>query len=204
MSFTEVLSSGDPRAKQFDAAKRDEILGLIKRGTFKLVLRVEHENPNVIPARFFLAIKNTGTDKEALKARFVLGDHRDRGKRSLLHNETTLKQSSVRLLLALRAVLGFDLWTMDVRQASLRAASNLKRDVFIRHNEIELTQDELLQIIKPLYGLSDAGDYWAETLVQHHIRALRMSQATADFSLFFRVIAGELEGLSGTHVDDLL
>jgi Reverse transcriptase (RNA-dependent DNA polymerase) len=76
--------------------------------------------------------------------------------------------------------------------------------VFIRPNELELAQDKLLQVFKPLYGLSDSGDYWAETLVQHHIRALRMSQATAEFSLFFKTIAGELSGISGTHVEDLL
>jgi hypothetical protein len=74
--------------------------------------------------------------------------------------------------------------------------------VRVTHNK--LMQDELLQVIKPLYGLSDSGDYWAETVVQHHLRALRMSQPTADFSLFFRIVAGELAGLSGTHVDDLL
>jgi hypothetical protein len=204
VSFTEVLSHNDPRARQFDNAKREEILGLIQRGTFKLVLRSEQANPNVLPARFVLAIKNGGTDQEILKARFVLGGHKDRDKMNLVHNATTLKQSSVRLLLALSAVLGFELWTMDVRQAYLQAASNLKRDVFIRPHELELSQDELLQVIKPLYGLSDSGDYWSETLVKHHLRALHMSQATADFSLFFRTLAGDLTGLSGTHVDDLL
>jgi hypothetical protein len=47
MSFTELLSPGDPRAKQFAAAKRDEILGLINRGTFKLVLRAELKVPTL-------------------------------------------------------------------------------------------------------------------------------------------------------------
>jgi hypothetical protein len=52
---------------------------------------------------------------------------------------------------------------MDVRQAYLQAASDLKRYIFIRPDVLELTQDELLQVIKPLYGLSDSGDYWVET-----------------------------------------
>jgi hypothetical protein len=63
------------------------------------------------------------------------------------------------LLLALSAVLGFEIWSMDVRQAYLQAASDLKRDIFIRPDVLKLTQDELLQVIKPLYGLSDSGEY---------------------------------------------
>jgi hypothetical protein len=204
ISFTEVLSHGDPRSLKFDDAKRDEILGLIKRGTFKLVLRSELNDPNIVPSRFVLAVKDSGTDQEVLQERFVLGGHRDRDRRNLVQSATTLKQSSVRLLLALSALPGFEIWRMDVRKAYLQAASDLKRDIFIRPDVLELTQDELLKVIKPLYGLSDSGDYWAETLVQHHLRDLRTSQATADFSLFFRIVAGELAGLSGTHVDDLL
>jgi hypothetical protein len=74
----------------------------------------------------------------------------------------------------------------------IHAASNLKRDLFIRPDELVLAQDEFLKVVKILYGLNDSGEYWAETLGQHHIRALRMSQATADSSLFFKTIAGEL------------
>jgi hypothetical protein len=104
--ITEVLSPGDLREKRFDSAKRDEILGLINRNTFRLVSRSGEKNPNIVPGRFVLAIKNPGTDKEFLKARFVLGGHRDLEKRSIVHNSTTIKQSSVRLLLALTATLG--------------------------------------------------------------------------------------------------
>jgi hypothetical protein len=93
---------------------------------------------------------------------------------------------------------------MDVGQAYLQAASNLKRDVFIHPDELELAQDELLKVVKPRYGLSDSGDYWAETLVHHHIWALRMSQETAIVLLFFGTVAGELAGISSTRADDLL
>jgi hypothetical protein len=71
----------------FDQAKRDEIMGLIERGTFKLVRRKNAGlHSNIVPGRFVLSIKaadgsasgNSGS--EILKARFVLGGHRDRGK----------------------------------------------------------------------------------------------------------------------------
>ena len=61
--FTEIICERDPQVKQFDEAKRNEIPGLIKRGTFKIVLREEiGDNPNIIASRFVLAIKKYGTD----------------------------------------------------------------------------------------------------------------------------------------------
>jgi len=69
---------------------------------------------------------------------------------------------------------------------------------------MELSADELVQVIRPLYGLSESGDYWHETLTRHHINDLKMTQATGDFSLFFRRLSGRLVALSGTYVDDML
>jgi len=117
--FTEVIDPSDPRSALFSDAKRREIEGLIDRGTFPIVLQrdVEYE-PNIIPSRFVLAIKKADDGTEAYKARFVLGGHRDKENRSLVHNATTLKQSSIRLLVALATTFGF-----DINQAYLQSAS---------------------------------------------------------------------------------
>jgi len=61
-----------------------------------------------------------------------------------------------------------------------------------------------LQVVKPLYGLSDAGDYWGETIKEHHLQELNMEQSSGDFSLFVKRIADGLVGLSGTYVDDIM
>jgi hypothetical protein len=168
------------------------------------VSRSGEKNPNIVPGRFVLAIKNPGFDKKFLKALFVLGGHRKREKRSIVLNSTTIKQSSVRLLLALTATLGFNIWTIEVNQAYLQAAVDLQRKIFTKPDVLRLGEDELLQVIKPLYGLSGSGDYSAETLSAHHIADLRMTQATADFSLFFKSLGGRLIGASGAHVDDMI
>ena len=203
--FTEVIHPKDPRAASFDQAKRDEIEGLIERGTFRLVLRADTERTaNIIPSRFVLAIKTSDDGTEVYKARFVLGGHRDKEKSSLVHNATNLRASSIRMLVALATAFGFDIWSTDINQAYLQSASELKRDVFIKPNMLELGTDELIQIVKPLYGLPESEDYWGETLTRHHLDQLRMQQAEEDFSLFFYHIGRTLAGLSGTYVDDIL
>jgi hypothetical protein len=69
------------------------------------VLREEiGPDPNIIPSRFVLAIKRKDDGSEIYKARSFLGGHRDRGKRSVVHSATIMKQSSIRLMLALAAI----------------------------------------------------------------------------------------------------
>jgi hypothetical protein len=68
---------------------------------------------------------------------------------------------------------------------------------------MKLPPDELLQVVKPLYGLADSGDYWHETLTAHHITKLLMEQSTGEYSFLFRKKDKELYGMSGTHVDDI-
>lgn len=69
---------------------------------------------------------------------------------------------------------------------------------------MNLAVDEFIEIILPLYGLTESGNYWCETFGSFHLHDLRMSQAIGDFSLFFRREADKLVAFSGTHVDDTL
>jgi Reverse transcriptase (RNA-dependent DNA polymerase) len=202
--FTEVISNNDPRASQFDEAKRQEIMTLIDRGTFRLAVTEElPEKHNVVPSRYVLSIKkNGGTD--VLKARLVLGGHRDRDRNQLVHRSTTLKQQGVRVLLAVAAIFSFDVIAADVVQAYLQSAEDLHRDVFVRSDCIALNPGELFRVIKPLYRLSDSGDYWDTMFADHHLVDLGMKQTTGDFSLFFKRIKGKVIGMSGSYVDDVI
>jgi hypothetical protein len=72
--------------------------------------------------------------------------------------------------MAVAAAFGFDVWSEDIRQAYLQAAEPLLRDVYIRPPSMSLGTRELLKFLRPLYGLSESGDYLAETLQDHHLR----------------------------------
>jgi hypothetical protein len=80
----------------------------------------------------------------------------------------------------------------------------LQKEIFLKTDAMELGPNEFLQLVLPLYGLSESGDYWNETLANHHLQRLQFTQSRVDFSLFFKTVGGRLCGLSGCYVDDLL
>lgn len=62
----------------------------------------------------------------------------------------------------------------------------------------------MLRLIKPLYGLADAGYYWFSTPFRHLKTDLYMYQSLPDQALFFKESEGSLIGLTGTYVDDTI
>lgn len=206
VNWTEVLKKSDPRysSPEMLEATRAEMVNLIKRGTFSLVVLPDDHRENVIPTKFVLALKHTTTGEITHKARFVLGGHRDRMKSSMVHTASTMTQTSVRLLLALAAAFNLDVWTEDVQQAFLQSASNLQPRIFIKPDMLQLGHNEFLQLLLPLYGITEAGDYWGETLSDHCLSRAKLAQTPGDLSLFYRRMGRDLCALSGNYVDDLL
>jgi hypothetical protein len=202
--ITEVLSPNDPRKSLFGPAISKEMNGLIDRGTFQLCLRSETDPiASVLSSRFLLSIKRADDGEEIYKARLVVGGHMDKSKNSLIHKSNSTAQTSIRMLLATALIFGFRLWSMDVTQAYLQSAKPLLRDVYLKPDVLQLSQDELIRRLKPLYGLGDSGDYWHTTITGFHL-SLRFSHSAGDFALYFRRIEYRLIGLSSTFVDDLL
>lgn len=92
--LTEIISIKDPRARsrEMTQAKKDEIRGLLDRGTFSVLLREEiPQDANVLPGRF----KSAEDGKIKFKARYVSGGHRDRIKDLIVHSGATLQPQSI-------------------------------------------------------------------------------------------------------------
>ena len=87
--ITEIIPQKDPRSQtpEMQKAKLDEIRNLMKRGTFKVVLKEDiPDDANVLPGRFVLALKSDIDGKIIHKARFVIGGHRDKLKNFMVHS----------------------------------------------------------------------------------------------------------------------
>ena len=157
-------------------------------------------------ARFVLAIKSNADGQIKYKARYVIGGHRDRLKQYLVHGAQALQASSARLILAIAAIHDLAVWSCDVKLAYLQSAEPLTRRVFIKNPapEFKLEPHECFELLRPLHGLSDAGDLWHKTLHSHLVNDLHLTPTKTDPSLYFAYANGELTGLSGFYVDDLL
>lgn len=79
------------------------------------------------------------------------------------------------------------------------------RDVYVRPpRKFQLAHNQLPSLLKRLYGLTYAGDYWHNTVSRHLRSDLNMAPITGYLSLFSRAIRGRLSGLVGSYVDDTL
>lgn len=206
--LTEVLQPNDERCESeaFDLAKAKEIIGLLEKGAFRVVLREDiGEDANILGGRFVLTIKHKDTENELFKARFVVQGHLDREKELLVHASTTASQQAIRLLVSLATIFGFKLWSQDMTLAYIQGADKILRKIYIKGKpEFQLAPNQLLEILRPLYGLADSGDYWHATFLKHLKKDLGMHSTACDLSLFFKQLSGTLHGIVATHVDDTL
>ena len=131
---------------------------------------------------------------------------RDKLKDLIVHSTATLQPQSVPMLLAIAAIFGFDIWTADMTQAYLQASEPIGRDIFIKRttSEFEIYPDQCLQVLRPLYGICDAGDPWHTTIDKHHREEMGMEQLKTDSALYYQQGQKKLEGMSGFYVDNLL
>lgn len=78
------------------------------------------------------------------------------------------------------------------------------RDVYVRPpQESQLVTNQFMKLLKPLYGMTDTGDYWNN----YFLASTQRTQYGTDhggYESFLRVIRVRLSGLVGSHVDDTL
>lgn len=107
------------------------------------------------------------------------------------------------LLVSLAAIMGFSLWSQDILQGDIQGAKLLLRMVNIRAApEFQVISNQPLQILKPLYGLSNAGDNWHATFARHLASYLGMAPISRNLLCYARMTRGALSGFLATHVDD--
>jgi len=78
------------------------------------------------------------------------------------------------------------LYSRDITQAYVQSLTTLNRDFFIRPPpDLGLQPGSILQVLKPLYGIPEAGNHWFNTYHRYHTDDLGLTQSTFDPCLLF-------------------
>ncbi|KDN62827.1 putative conserved hypothetical protein [Colletotrichum sublineola] len=133
--------------KPFKHAVKLKINTLIARGVFQFVKYDEHLHAG----------------QQIFKAHIV-------NKEAILTQSPTIQQASQRLILTLAPSLllkpGFVVWLQDITQAYTQSATPLNRTILTRlpkQIQHRYPKGTIIQVIKPLYGITEAGTHWMQT-----------------------------------------
>lgn len=159
ISPTENLPANGRRSSSPEIldSRKNGIGNHIRRGTFKIVL-VEYL-PNIFKyvTGSLRSITEIISWREIIhKTFFVIGVPRDKLKDLVFHTSKTLKFQSILPLLPFAKIYGFNFWNSDVIQSYLQSSVPLSQELYLASPvpELELSGDQFMQILKPLYGLS--------------------------------------------------
>ena len=78
------------------------------------------------------------------------------------------------------------LYSRDIKQAYVQSLTTLNHDFFIHPPpDLGLQPGSILQVLKPLYGIPEAGNHWFNTYHRYHTDDLGLTQSTFDPCLLF-------------------
>ena len=188
-----------------------EINGLLEKGVFEVVdIASVPQGKRIFNSRFVDTIKNEGTDQAFEKSRLVVQAYNDQEKELVLTQSPTIQRSSQRLILALAPSFlkqKYNLFLRDISQAYVQSTTLLNRDFYVRapkevSDVLHLDESRILKVIKPLYGIPEAGNHWFSTYHLHHTEKLKMKESTYDPCLLYTHQEGY--GVVGLQTDDTL
>ncbi len=208
MADISVFLKNDASGPPFTESRRKEINGLLEKGAFEVIsISDVPSGMRIFNSRFVDEIKNEGTATAFEKSRLVVQAYNDHGKEEILTQSPTIQRMSQRLILALAACMPqYDLYLRDISQAYVQSTTHLNREFFVRPPvELGLPSNAILKIIKPLYGVPEAGNHWFNTYHSHHREKLSMTQSTYDPCLLYTENSSSSGfGIVGLQTDDTL
>ncbi|KAF1828035.1 hypothetical protein BDW02DRAFT_584775, partial [Decorospora gaudefroyi] len=115
-----------------------------------------------------------------------------------------------RIIIALAPSLlreGLCLWLRDITQAYTQSNDPLQRTI-IANLPAQLRDSypdgTIMVVVKPLYGIAEAGAYWWSTYFKHHTKKLHMQTSTYDPCLLVSKPSSAGFGIVGMQTDDTL
>ena len=143
-----------------------------------------------------------------MKSRLVVQAYNNNSKHAVLTQSPTIQRISQRVILSVAAMTSktTGLFLRDISQAYVQSTTLLNRDFYVNPprelaERLNLTDDSVLKVVKPLYGVPEAGNHWFKTYHSHHTNELAMEQSTYDPCLLY---SNQPFGVVGLQTDDTL
>jgi len=168
-----VRKEKDVKPHEWIIAKQKELDGLQNKGTWK-ELQSLPKHKHFIDLKWVLKVKDNGD----LKARLVARGFEQQWTKDYFDTfSAVISMNSFRQVIALCALNGWELKQIDVSQAYLQG--ELKEEIFVK------SDDKFYQLLKPLYGLKQAGRCWylhvTKTLRNMKIKLQQMQKDSCVF-----------------------
>ncbi|KAF1934571.1 hypothetical protein EJ02DRAFT_490997 [Clathrospora elynae] len=195
----------------FEASDQKEIVDLVGRGVFSFELfdLAIHNRHRIFKLRMVRKVKGK-TMVPYKKSRLVVQGYNNEGKHKILTQSPTIQRASQRLILALAPALlaeGMSMELRNITQAYPQAQTELFRTI-LAHLPKELItkypEGTIICVIKPLYGIAEAGVHWFATYQGHYCKELNMATSTYDPCLLITNGDPEAFGMVGLQTDDTL
>ncbi|HEY2455482.1 MAG TPA: hypothetical protein VGI71_23255 [Scandinavium sp.] len=205
-----ITTPGEP----FELSDKKEIDTLISNGVFRFEQydATKHGKPRIFESRLVREIKGKATDTPYEKSRLVIQGYQDNGKSMILTQSPTIQRASQRVIMTLAPSLmklpdrKISLWLRDITQAYVQSQTKLNRLV-LAHLPKEIAylypEGTIMVVVKPLYGLAEAGTHWWATYSKHHRERLMMTTSTYD-PCFLITTSKDKFGLVGMQTDDTI
>lgn len=203
-----ITTPGGP----FEESAQQEIESLIGRGVFEFVPfdGQKFGGVRIFKSRIVNEVKGKTTSTPYEKSRLVVQGYGDDGKEAILTQSPTIQRASQRLILCLVPSLlqrGMCAWLRDITQAYVQSETALNRTI-LAHLPAQIKhmhpQGTVMRVIKPLYGLAEAGTHWWATYHNHHLKKLQMMTSTYDPCLLISTPENPDFACVGMQTDDTL
>lgn len=168
-------------------------------------------DPNrIIKARWVLTWKKSSDPDDRSKtpkARLVLIGWQDPELGKIATDSPTLRKESKHLILSICAAQKWKVFGADIKTAFL-SGDKSERDIYFKpptelKEWLGLDAEDLFRLEKAAYGLAEAPRAWYLRL-SREMKEAGLTQSQLDPCLFTLRIKGNLAGVCGIHVDDLL
>ena len=180
---TEEEAHADPAWRQ---AEEREIEALEENDYGDVVPRPKN-GEQVLPTRMVYKVKETDKPEETLnKARFVVKGCCDKSKNEKQTYAPTLKFSSLRILIAICALMGAVLYQLDIKAAFTNG--DLPYPVYVEQPRFYAKGDPtkfVIKLKKSLYGLVESPRLWNEKL-NHELLRMGFQRLESDPCIYVR------------------